>query len=217
MKTSYQDFLLCGVAIGAILTGCFALIALLRPLSSALFAEYHVIADLMLALLCYGLLSALLVRVLLTIRPMVPGEYSMDSSVFTYWKLLTIVYRLGQGALNPFTPVFVKPLVEILFGARVGTDVALGGTIDDPYMVSIGAGAVLGNASLVSGNMVYGGKFVCGAVNIGAGATIGVNSVILPGTEVGANVTLLGGSYVMPGTKIPDGETWRGNPARKWM
>ena len=101
--------------------------------------------------------------------------------------------------------------------SRVGADVALGCTIDDPYMVSIGAGAVLGNASLVSGNMVYGGKFVCGAVNIGAGATIGVNSVILPGTEVGANVTLLGGSYVMPGTKIPAGETWRGNPARKWM
>ncbi len=217
MKTSYLDFLLCGGAIGAILAGCFALIALLRPLSSALFAEYHVIVDLMLALLCYGLLSALLVRVLLKIWPMEPGEYSMDSSVFTYWKLLTIVYRLGQGALNPFTPVFVKPLVEILFGARVGADVALGGTIDDPYMVSIGAGAVLGNATLVAGNMVYGGKFVCGAVNIGAGATIGVNSVILPGTEVGANVTLLGGSYVMPGTKIPAGETWRGNPARKWM
>ena len=171
----------------------------------------------LLALLVYGLLSAMLVRVLLKIRPMKPGEYSMDSSVFTYWKLLTIVYRLGQGALNPFTPVFVKPLVEILFGARVGADVALGGTIDDPYMVTIGAGAVLGNASLVSGNMVYGGKFVCGAVNIGAGATIGVNSVILPGTEVGENVTLLGGSYVMPGTKIPAGETWRGNPARKWM
>ena len=91
----------------------------------------------------------------------------------------------------------------------MGADVALGGTIDDPYMVTIGAGAVLGNASLVSGNMVYGGKFVCGAVNIGAGATIGVNSVILPGTEVGENVTLLGGSYVMPGTKIPAGETWR--------
>jgi len=217
VKTSYVDFLLCGGAIGAILASVLALIALLRPLSTAFFSEYHVIVDLMLALLCYGLLSALLVRVLLKIRPMEPGEYSMDSSVFTYWKLLTIVYRLGQGALNPFTPVFVKPLIEMLFGARVGADVALGGTIDDPYMVTIGAGAVLGNASLVSGNMVYGGKFVCGAVNIGAGATIGVNSVILPGTEVGDNVTLLGGSYVMPGTKIPAGETWRGNPARKWM
>lgn len=217
MKTSYLDFLLCGGAIGAILAGTLALIALLRPLSTIFFSEYHVIVDALLALLVYGLLSALLVRVLLKIRPMKPGEYSMDSSVFTYWKLLTIVYRLGQGALNPFTPVFVKPLVEILFGARVGADVALGGTIDDPYMVTIGAGAVLGNASLVSGNMVYGGKFVCGVVNIGAGATIGVNSVILPGTEVGENVTLLGGSYVMPGTKIPAGETWRGNPARKWM
>ncbi|HOW76252.1 MAG TPA: DapH/DapD/GlmU-related protein [Candidatus Competibacteraceae bacterium] len=217
MKASYLDFLLCGGAISVILAGTLGLIMLLLPLSIALTAEYHVLIDFLLALLFYGLLSALFVRLLLRFRPMESGEYAMDSPVFTYWKLLTIVYRLGQGALLPFTPVFVKPVVEALFGARVGANVALGGTIDDPYMVTIGDGAVLGNASLVSGNMLHGGKLTCGPVKIGAGATVGVNSVLLPGTELGENVTLMGGSYVMPGTKIPSGETWRGNPARKWL
>jgi len=217
VKASYLDFLLCGGAISVILAGTLGLIMLLLPLSIALTAEYHVLIDFLLALLFYGLLSALFVRLLLRFRPMESGEYAMDSPVFTYWKLLTIVYRLGQGALLPFTPVFVKPVVEALFGARVGANVALGGTIDDPYMVTIGDGAVLGNASLVSGNMLHGGKLTCGPVKIGAGATVGVNSVLLPGTELGENVTLMGGSYVMPGTKIPSGETWRGNPARKWL
>ncbi len=217
MKTGYLDFFLCGGAVSAILAGTLGLIRMLLPLSIAVFAEYHVIVNFLLALLFYGILSALVIRILLWLRPMEAGEYSMDSPTFTYWKLLTIVYRLGQGALLPFTPVFVKPLIEALFGARVGSNVALGGTIDDPYLVTIGDGAVLGHASLVSANMLHGGKLTCGPVTIGAGATVGVNSVILPGTEVGENVTLMGGSYVMPGTKIPAGETWRGNPARKWL
>ena len=217
MKTSYFDFLLCGAAIGAIVAGTLGLIAVLMPLTKAVALEYHVIVDFLLGLLFYGLLSALLVRMLLKLRPMPAGEYAMDSAVFTYWKLLTIVIRLGQGALLPFTPVFVRPLVAVLFGARVGANVALGGTIDDPYRVEVGDGAVLGSASLVSGNMLHGGKLTCGPVKIGAGATVGINSVVFPNTLVGENSTLLGGSYVMPGSKIPAGETWRGNPARKWL
>ena len=217
MKADYRDFVLCGAAIGAIIAAVFGLIVAVQPLTRALTADYHVLVDALLALLFYGLLSALLVRGLLRWWPIAPGEYGADSPVFTYWKLLTIVYRLGQGALLPFTPVFVKPVIELLFGARVGANVALGGTIDDPYMVTIGDGAVLGHSSLVSGNMLHGGKLTCGYVRIGAGATIGVNSVILPGTEIGDNATLQGGSYVMPGTRVPAGETWRGNPARKWM
>ncbi|MBK7464130.1 MAG: hypothetical protein IPJ50_16295 [Betaproteobacteria bacterium] len=137
MKASYLDFLLCGGVISVILAGTLGLIASLLPLSKILLSEYHVIADFLLAMLFYGLLSALVVRVLLRFRPMAPGEYTMDSPVFTYWKLLTIVYRLGQCMLLPFTPVFVKPLIEALFGARVGANVALGGTIDDPYMVGM--------------------------------------------------------------------------------
>lgn len=217
MKTSYFDFLLCGAAIGAIVAGALGLVAVLIPLTKALALEYHVIVDFLLALLFYGLLSALLVRLLVRLRPIPAGEYALDSVVFTYWKLLTIVYRLGQDALLPFTPVFVRPLVAALFGARVGANVALGGTIDDPYMIEIGDDAVLGSGSLVSANMLHDGKLTCGPVKVGAGATVGINSVVLPNTLIGENSTLLGGSYVMPGSNIPAGETWRGNPARKWL
>lgn len=217
VKTGLVDYLLSGSVVGLILAGTYALIVAFLPLSRSLFAEYHIIVDFFMALLVYGLLSALVIRLLLAFRQMQPGEYAMDSPVFTYWKLLTIVYRMGQGALFPFSPVFMKPVIEALFGAKVGADVALGGTIDDPYMVTIGNGVVLGFGSLVSGNVIYGGKLICGKVNIHAGATVGVNSVILPGTDVGDNAVIAGGSYVLPGTKIPAGETWRGNPARKWL
>jgi len=141
----------------------------------------------------------------------------MDSPIFVYWKLLTIVYRLGQAALLPFTPIFLRPLVARLFGARVGRDVAIGGSIDDPFLTTLGDGAVLGNNSLVAGSMIAGGRFTVGPVRIGVGATVGANSIVLPGTELGDRAQLLGGSIVVAGTRIPAGETWRGNPARKWQ
>ena len=84
MKTSYFDFLHCGAAIGAIVAGTLGLIAVLMPLTKAVALEYHVIVDFLLGLLFYGLLSALLVRMLLKLRPMPAGEYAMDSAVFTY-------------------------------------------------------------------------------------------------------------------------------------
>ena len=218
MKSNLADYLACGVAIGAVLIGTLAFIAfVVRPFSTGAFAEYHVIADFFAGLLCYGLLSALLVRTLIGFRSIVPGDYAMDSRVFAYWKVLTIVYRLGQKALLPFTPEFVRPLIVRLFGGRVGSDVAIGGTVDDPYLVSIGDGAVLGNNSLVSGSVIAQGRITLGRVSIGAGATVGVNAVVLPGSEIGEGAMLVGGSIVLVGTRIPPGETWRGNPARKWV
>jgi serine acetyltransferase len=218
MKTSPLDFVLSGLFITAILAGALALVGLLlAPLTRAWLGDYYAIADFLLLLLSYGLLSAVVVRLMLKFRPVEPGEYTMDAPVFTYWKLLTILYRLGQGALRPFTPVFAKPLVEMLFGAKIGADVALGGTIDDPYMVSVGAGAVLGNASLVSANVITKGRITFGKVTIGAGATLGANAVVLPGCDIGDDAVVMGGAMVMAGTRIPAGETWRGNPARKWL
>ena len=217
MKTTYLDVLLSGMAIVLISAGAAGLVWCVYPWSKAIFAEYHVVVDFFFALLAYGLLSAVAVRLILRFHPIVPGEYDGDSPVFTAWKLVTVVYHFGQGALLPFTTIVTRPVVQALFGARVGANVALGGIIDDPYQVSIGDGAVLGQNSLVSGNFFHGGRLTIGRVSIGAGATIGVNSVVLPGVEIGENAVLMGGSYVRPGTRVPAGETWRGNPARKWL
>lgn len=218
MKTSPLDFVLSGLFTTAIFAAALAIVAFgLAPWTAIALGAYHVVADFLLLLLTYGLLSALLVRLLLSLRRIEPGEHSMDSPMFTYWKLLTIVYRLGQGVLRPFTPVFAQPVVEMLFGARIGRDVALGGTIDDPYMVTIGNGVILGNASLVSGNVITAGKITFGAVRIGDGATIGANAIVMPGCEIGEHATLMAGAVLMASMKIAPGELWRGNPARKWQ
>jgi serine acetyltransferase len=217
VKSDWRDFVLSGAFISLILMAAVACVALLRPWSTALLGEYRVLFDAALLLVSYGLLSALALRILLAIKPPALGEHSLDSPAFIYWKLLTVLYRLGQGALAWCTPVMFKPLLDALFGAKVGADVAFGGTIDDPYLVQVGRGTVLGNASLLSANYLSGGKLVCAPVRVGERVTIGANSVVLPGAVIGDGATLMSGSYLMPHTTIAAGETWRGNPARKWM
>jgi serine acetyltransferase len=218
MKATFKDFLLCGGAVGAIVVIALALVRTgVRPLTVRFLAEYHPIADFLALLLVYGVVSGLAIRALVVMRKIEPGEYTLDSAAFVYWKLLTIVYRLGHAALLPFTPVFVRPLVAHLFGARVGRGVAIGGAIDDPFLTTLGDGAVLGNNSLVAASMIGGGRFTLAPVRIGAGATVGANAIVLPGTELGDGAQLLAGSVVVAGARIPAGEVWRGNPARKWQ
>lgn len=217
MKTTWIDYLLSSIVITALLLAAVGGVALCVPYTRLVFGDYHVLVDLVLGLILYGLLSAVLVRAMLRLRPIPPGTHGADSPVFTHWKLVTVTYRLGQGALRPFVPVFMQPLLEVLFGARIGRDVALGGVIDDPYAVSIGDGSVLGNASLVSANYVDGGQLTCGNVLIGRNVTVGANCVVFPDTEIGDGATLLVASCLTPGARVPAGETWRGNPARKWV
>ena len=218
MKTSFFDFVICGFVITLILVGSIASVYFgISPFSKTYLNEYHVVVDFFLFLLLYGLFSGLVIQVLIKIKPLQLGEFSMDHPNFTYWKLLTITYRLGEFFLFPFTTVFTKPLVVKLFGAKIGKNVAIGGTIDDPYLISIGDNAIIGHGSLVSGNASMNGKIIFGKVIIGAGVTVSVNAVVLPESELGDNSIVSIGAVILSGTKIPNNETWRGNPARKWQ
>ena len=53
-------------------------------------------------------------------------------------------------------------------------------------------------------------------VTIEDGAVLGVYALAMGGIDIGDNAKVVGGSMLIPGSKIPDGEIWRGNPARKW-
>lgn len=217
MKSEPLDYLLSSLVLTLLMGMSIAMAYILSASTTAALGDYHVLADAAIALLTYGIVSAWVVRLLFRWFPIAPGTYSMDDRVFTVWKLITVVYHFGQGAIQPLTPIFLKPLVAALYGARIGKEVALGGTLDAPFVISVGDGAVIGAYSLVSGNFTVGDKLIFGPVVVGKGSTIGVNSVVYPNTEIGDGATLLGGSYLMPGTRIPAGETWRGNPARKWI
>jgi acetyltransferase-like isoleucine patch superfamily enzyme len=216
MKTSAWDFVLAGLCLAAVGAGAFAITAALAyPFSSRSLGAYHVIADALIFLLLYGVLSALFVRMLLVIWPLRPGDYSMDHPHFAYWKLFTVIHELGRCALLPFTTVFAKPLVAALFGAKMGRNVAFGGHMNEPPLVSVGDNAILGQDCVITAHAIMSGRIILREVSIGRSATIGVNTVVMPGVEIGDGAVVAASSVVSLGTKIPPGEMWGGIPARK--
>ncbi len=217
MKVDLWDFVLCGVFMSMILVLSVAShVLLVSPYLAPLLNEYFVVVSCLLFLFTYGVISGFTVRLLLLARPLKLGEFGMNDRNFTYWKLLIMISEMGRFTLVPFTTIFLKPVAAKLFGAKVGANAALAGALYDPFMVSIGDNTVLGSGSLVCGNMTMNGKLLLGRVQIGNDVTVGVNAVVFPDVAIGNGAVLITGSVVYQGTRIPAGETWRGNPARKW-
>ena len=54
-------------------------------------------------------------------------------------------------------------------------------------------------------------------VTLGAGATVGPHSVVLPAAALGAGCTVGPASLVMRGDEVPASSRWVGNPISAWV
>lgn len=214
MKTGPLDYALSGVFITALL--CLATITAWAVSTHGPWQDspYRVLLGATAFLLSYGLLTALLLRVIRGLVPYPVGEFSMASKQFTYWKLHAVLSDLAHKALRPFTTVFTKPLLYLLFGAKVGAQTAFGGDVEDLPLVHFGQRSTIGHASVITAHLITGDKVVFAPVRIGAHAVVGVHCVVLPGVTLGERAVLAPNSVATVGTVIPDGELWGGNPAK---
>ena len=216
MKTSPLDFILSTIVLTALaLSAGLLVLSSANYLTTLVFPKYHPIIDSLFFLFIYGILSAITTRLILKLKPFTPGTYDMHSPLFTCWKLFTVIYEFGRGALLPFTVVFFKPVVAKLFGANIGKDIALGGHLVDPELITIGDEAIIGQDSVITAHTITSGYLSLAPVNIGPRATIGVNTVVMSGVEIGEGSVVTAGSVIPPDTKIPPFELWGGSPATK--
>jgi acetyltransferase-like isoleucine patch superfamily enzyme len=216
MKTQPIDYLLSTLILTLLTLLAWGLAALCaRGFTIAHLGDYHAVADVLLFLVFFGLAAALFCRALVSLDLLPVGRHDMSSAVFTRWKLFTVVYEFGRGALLPVTTLFFRPVVAKLFGARIGRDIALGGRLVDPQFITVGDYAILGQDSVITAHTIVSGQIVLDPVRIGARATVGVKVVIMSGVNVGEGAVIAAGAVVPPNTTIPPGELWGGIPARK--
>lgn len=216
MKTRALDYIFSSILLSFITI--FDLLCLkfaVIPITMEWFGAYRILVDGLLFLLVFGVIAIICARIILALCPMKPGDYSMESRLFTWWKLFTVIYEFGRGALLPYTTVFARPLVAKLFGANIGKDIALGGRLVDPELITIGDGAIIGQDSVITAHAITAGTIMFRPVKVGCRATIGVNAVIMPGVVVGDAAVVTAGAVVPPETVIPAGEMWGGIPARR--
>ena len=215
MKATPLDFLLSALVLG--LLGL--LTSGLSATASIYFTQpwlgiYAPLADFLIFLFIFGLLCAVSARGTLRFWPLGEGLIPMTDSRFTIWKLYPVLYEFGCGALKPFTVMFLRPVVQALFGASIGKDIALGGKLVDPHMIHLEDGVIIGEGSVITAHAINSGSILLLPVVIQRGATIGVGAVIYPGVTVGEGAVVAANAVVRSGTQIAAGEFWGGVPAK---
>jgi sugar O-acyltransferase (sialic acid O-acetyltransferase NeuD family) len=89
-------------------------------------------------------------------------------------------------------------------------------------LVEIGAGVIINTGAIIEhesniGDFVHiaPASVLCGNVRVGRNAFIGANAVIKQGINIGAGAIIGAGAVVVK--DVPDGETWVGNPAKRYF
>lgn len=213
MKTDVRDTVYTAGLIILVLAATSGLLVVAYGAFVALLGGYASIALALLFAAAYGGFTALLLAVLSAWLPLREGDYPMDHSQFTLWKVQHVVAELGKLALSLFFPVFARQAFYALFGARVGRQVAVAGKIVDPRLTELGDNCILGEGCIVTSHAMVRDRFILRRVRVGKGATVGVGSILMPGVSIGAGAILLPGSVLKVGTEVPAGETWGGIPA----
>jgi non-ribosomal peptide synthetase-like protein len=102
-------------------------------------------------------------------------------------------------------------------GARIGRGVWCESYwLPEADLVTLEAGSSVNRGCVVQTHLFHDRIMQLDTVLIGAGGTLGPNSVILPAARIDANATVGPGSLVMRGERVPTDSLWSGNPIAPW-
>jgi acetyltransferase-like isoleucine patch superfamily enzyme len=126
------------------------------------------------------------------------------------------VYLLRYSFLEFVTPSPFLNWFYQLMGMKIGRGTIINSTcISDPSLITMGENVTIGGSATIVGHYGQGGYLVLAPVVIEDNVTIGLRAIIMGGAQIGKGAKILPNSVVLPKTVIPAGETWGGVPAQK--
>jgi non-ribosomal peptide synthetase-like protein len=146
----------------------------------------------------------------LLLRGLRPGNYPRGGSVHLR---LWAAERLAalSGATN-VAGVWITYYARAL-GVKVGTGIDLHSLPPITGMLKLGKGSAIEPEVDLSGHWLDGDVLHVGRIRIGAGATVGARSTLLPGARIGKRAEIAPGSCVVG--SVPAGQRWAGVPAAR--
>jgi non-ribosomal peptide synthetase-like protein len=154
-------------------------------------------------------ISVAAARVLL--RGVVPGTYPRSGRVHLRLWLAEQIQDLASAislASAPWVPYYARAL-----GARIGSNVHLHSLPPVTGFLSLGSGSNIEPEVDLSGWWIDGDIVHIGRVHVGAGATVGARSTLMPGASIGTGAQVEPGSAVLG--KVKAGQVVAGSPAER--
>jgi len=183
-------------------------------------ARYLVLAfTLAFGYLVYGLTLILIVPIVnkILVGRLKPWRGVYHSGATVRWYIHNgLAYLCRFTFLEFITPTPLNVQYFRMMGMKIGRNVQINTThISDPSLIEMEDHVTIGGSAVIVAHYGVGGYLVLSKVKIGRGATVGLRATIMGGVQVGAGAKVLPNSVVLPKTVIPDGETWGGVPAQK--
>ncbi|WP_284989306.1 Pls/PosA family non-ribosomal peptide synthetase [Arthrobacter sp. efr-133-TYG-120] len=154
-------------------------------------------------------ISILAARTLL--RGVQPGTYPRSGKVHLKLWLAEQIQDLSSAislASAPWVPYYARAL-----GAKIGNNVHLHSLPPVTGLLSLGSGCNIEPEVDLSAWWIDGDFVHIGAIHVGAGATVGSRSTLMPGTSIGAGARVEPGSAVLG--KVKAGHLVAGSPAER--
>ncbi|HJU84554.1 MAG TPA: hypothetical protein VJ600_10115, partial [Holophagaceae bacterium] len=135
-------------------------------------------------------------------KPFKGGYYTLAAVPWFLHNGLFYLVRftfLPFATLTPFGVWFLKAM-----GMRIGRHAFINTElISDPRFITVGEDAALGGSVRIFAHYGGGGNLVIAPVKIGRRATIGAGACVMGDVEVGDGATVLPQSVLLPGTRVP--------------
>ncbi|MGB9185642.1 MAG: hypothetical protein WCB67_16425, partial [Solirubrobacteraceae bacterium] len=144
-----------------------------------------------------------------------PGEHPLwsafiwrDEIVNSCQEQLAVAWLLGPALGTPLVGIYLR-----MMGAKVGRDVWCQTlAITEFDLVSLADGAVVNRNACIETHLFHDRLMRIGTAVVGAGATVGPASAVLPDSALGAGCAVGGRSVVMRGEHLPAHTRWHGAP-----
>lgn len=164
--------------------------------------------------LCLILVVALL-RLIFNLR-LQEGEYKIPSWGAAKWAFTNALVLVVSITFMDF--ILLTPLAPLFFrwmGAKVGKNVQINSkNCADLSLLEIGDGAVIGGHATVIAHSFERGRLILRKVRIGQNVVVGLNSVVLPGSDLGRRSMLAAGGVLQKDAQIGEREVYFGVPAQ---
>jgi acetyltransferase-like isoleucine patch superfamily enzyme len=143
------------------------------------------------------------------------GTYAIPSWGAVNWALngcLKLIIDITFSEFILLTP-FANVLLRLL-GAKLGKNVQINSkNIADASLLEIGDNTLIGGGATIICHAAERGKLKLKKVKIGSNVTVGLNAVILPGSEIGDHAVIGAAAVLLKDTKVEPHSVYVGVPA----
>jgi acetyltransferase-like isoleucine patch superfamily enzyme len=130
------------------------------------------------------------------------------------WGIGGQLHRATWPVLTHVIPSSIANTYYRLAGAKIGKGVQINTVnLNDPSLITIEDGVVIGGNSVVNGHIVEKGQLILAPILFKKGCLIGSRTTIQPGCVIGEGAVVATNALVGKWKHIPDGEVWAGLPA----